>query len=446
MSDYAAYLATKDDGGGMYGFKPLWLPDFAFDWQRFLIDWAIRKGRASLFEDCGLGKTLQQLVWAENVVRHTNRPVLIITPLAVAAQTVREGDKFGVTVYRTRKGKVYRGINVTNYERLQNYNPADFGGVVCDESSILKNFDGKLRRRITTFLQGVEYRLLATATPAPNDFMELGTSSEALGVMPHAQMLGMFFTNDGEQTQQWTLKPHARRRFWRWMVSWSRAVRNPSDLGFDGSAFVLPKLIMQQHTLKSRHDAAAGGFWPEEAKTLDAQRAERRATIRERCEKVAEIVPDDKPFVSWCHMNAEGDLLTELMPDAEQVSGADDDDDKEAKLIAFSEGRIRGLVTKPKIASFGLNWQHCCDTTFFPSHSYEQFYQAIRRFLRFGQKNDVTCQIVTTQVESGVMKNLERKERQAEEMFAGLVSEMANYQGRKRDPYNPTKTTLPEWL
>ena len=323
------------------------------------------------------------------------------------------------------------------------FDPGDIVGLVADESSILKNYDGKTRRRITDFVQRILYRLLCTATPAPNDFMELGTSSEALGVMKYGQMLGMFFVNGGETTQQWILKGHAKKRFWQWMGTWARAIRMPSDFGYEDGDFVLPKLRTRQHTVPSE---VFDGFFPRLAKTLNEQRAERRRTMRARCEKVAEIVPDGRPFVAWCHLNAEGDLLEKMIPDAVQVQGADKDEVKEERLRAFADGQIRVLVTKPRIASFGLNWQHCSDLSFFPSHSHEQFYQALRRCYRFQQQREVCCNIVTSEAESRVLENMMRKERRSVEMYRGIVREMGKVLENRNGDHKQKEMELPRWL
>jgi hypothetical protein len=273
--------------------------------------------------------------------------------------------------------------------------------------------------------------------------MELGTSSEALGVMKYGQMLGMFFVNGGESTQQWLLKGHAKRRFWQWMASWARAIRMPSDFGFEDGEFVLPGLKMEQHTVPSE---VYEGFFVKPARTLNEQRAERRRTMKTRCEMVAGIVPKDRPFVAWCHLNAEGDLLEKMIPGAVQVQGSDKDEVKEERLKAFTDGQIRVLVTKPRIASFGLNWQHCSDLSFFPSHSHEQFYQALRRCYRFQQTREVCCNIVTSEAESEVLKNMKRKEQQAVEMYRGIVREMGNVLKRKNGDHRGEKMEVPEWL
>lgn len=444
IANYTDFLKTKALTRQVCGFKPLWLPDFLFDFQRVLVDWWVRIGRGALFEDCGLGKTPQALVCAENIRRKVGGNVLILTPLAVAPQFVLEGEKFGIEVKRTRNGEVHEGINVTNYHRLHYYNPKDFVLVVCDESSCCKNFDGKTRRAVTDFLSQVQYRLLCTATPAPNDFMELGTSSEALGVMGRNSMLGMFFTNDGESTQKWRLKGHAKRRFWQWLASWARAVRKPSDLGFPDGKFQLPPLRVEHQVIKSK--AVRGRLFPELARTLTQQRTEKRNSLRARCERAAEVVPTNRPCVLWCQLNPEADLLEKLIPGAVQVAGSDSDEAKEEKLVAFAGGHIRVLVTKPTIAGFGLNWQHCSDVVYFPSHSHEQFYQALRRCWRFGQNRDVTCNLVHTEAEKLVVANMLRKERQSVELYDGIVQHMNKVLRSSVESNGTVRMEVPPWL
>jgi hypothetical protein len=439
---YADFLAAKAQLGGESGFAPVSMPDFLFDFQQSLVDWSLRRGRDAIFADCGLGKTPMQLVWADNVVRHENRPVLILTPLAVSQQTIGEAEKFGIQSHRSPDGKIKPGINVTNYERLHFFNPDDFCGVVADESSVLKSFDGARRQQITEFMRKIPYRLLCTATAAPNDYIELGTSSEALGELGYMDMLTRFFKNDqntikpmtyrhhGQNFQQlderakWRFKGHAEQPFWRWVCSWARAVRRPSDLGFDDGAFVLPPLEVRDHLVEAR-SLAEGMLFPLPAVGLKEQREERRRTINERCEMTARLVNDTRqPALVWCHLNDEGDLLDELIPDCVQVSGKDSDEAKEEAFMAFAKGDIRVLVTKPKIGAWGLNFQHCAHVTFFPSHSFEQYYQGVRRCWRFGQKRPVVVDIVTTEGEREVMSNLQRKAVAADKMFADLVKHM----------------------
>lgn len=454
-NDYHNFLTKKAQCGSGSGFAPLWLPDFLFDFQRSLVDWALRRGAAAIFADCGLGKTPIQLVWAENIVRHTNGRVLVIAPLAVSAQTIREGDKFGVAVTRSKDGKAPPGlgITVTNYERLHLFDSADFVGAVCDESSILKSFDGALRGQITVFMRKLHYRLLCTATAAPNDYTELGTSSEALGGLGHVDMLNRYFVNNfnnsaqgrrGGTVIQWRFKGHAENPFWRWVCQWARAVRKPSDLGFDDRAFVLPPLVQNEHVVKAAV-RLTGKLFTMPAETLDEQREERRRTIQERCEKVADLVNHKRKALVWCHLNAEGDLLEKLIPGSLQVAGADDDDVKEERLIAFANGDARVLITKPKCAGHGLNLQRCAHVTFFPSHSYEQYYQCIRRCYRFGQKSEVVTDIVTTEGERGVLENMKRKSDAADVMFSRLVEHMnasANLETKRAE----RREEIPVWL
>lgn len=431
---YPEFLIRKAQAGARTGFRPLWLSDALFDFQALLTEWAIEQGRAALFCDCGLGKTLMQLVWAENVVRHTNKPALILTPLAVGHQTVTEASKFGIGAHRVTRADVRPGINVVNYERLHHLDWQDFAGVVCDESSILKNMDGVRRGAITVFMRKVPYRLLCTATAAPNDYQELGTSSEALGHLGYTDMLHRFFKNDRSnvatgryhgQSVNWRLKGHAEQPFWRWVCSWARACRRPSDLACDDGPFVLPLLTETEHLVDAR-SLPSGMLFQLPARDLAAQREERRRTIQERCERVAALVATGEPALVWCHLNAEGDLLARLIPDAYQVSGDDPEHVKEARLLGFADGSIRVLVTKPKIGAWGLNFQRCAHVTFFPSHSFEQYYQGVRRCWRFGQTRAVRVDVVTTEGERGVMANLQRKAKAADAMFANLVREMGS--------------------
>jgi len=433
--EYKDFLTGKSQRTNDSGFAPLWEPDFLFDFQAHLVDWATRKGRAAIFADCGLGKTPMQLVWAQNVVMKTNRPVLIITPLAVGAQTIREAEKFGIEAVQSREGKVSGKIVVTNYERLHYFDPADFAGAVCDESSAIKAFDGKRRAQVTRFLSKMDYRLLCTATAAPNDFIELGTAAEALGVMPQSEMLSHFFKADDNQRHslfkegdfwnrhKWFFKAHSEEPFWRWVCSWARAIRSPEDLGFDGAKFKLPALNLSQIVVECELPFC-GELFPRVAETLAEQRKERKATIQARCERVAELVDHESPAVVWCQYNEEGDELERMIPGAVQVAGRHSDDEKEERLTAFSRGEVRCLVTKPKIGAWGLNWQHCGHHTFFPSHSFEQYYQAVRRSLRFGRTEPVTVDIVATPGEAGVTANLRSKADKTEKMFAALVAHM----------------------
>jgi len=452
--DYQAFLAEKAQQGTGCGFAPTFMPAFLFDFQASLLEWSITQGRAAMFADCGLGKTPMELVFAENVARHTRGNVIILTPMAVTTQMEREAEKFGIGAKVSRDGTVHR-ITITNYERLHYFNSSDFAGCIADESSILKNFDGKRKAEVTQFMRKMQFRLLATATAAPNDYIELGTSSEALGYLGHMDMLNRFFKNDlnnsatgrhrGE-VAKWRFKGHAELPFWRWVCSWARAIRKPSDLGFDDRAFELPALIEREHAAEAS-TLADGYLFPLPAVGMKEQRDERRRTIRERCEKVAELVNHTgEPALVWCHGNDEGDTLESLIPDAVQVAGKDSDDDKESRLLGFADGKHRVLITKPKIGAWGLNYQHCNHVVTFPSHSFEQDYQCIRRCWRFGQKREVTRDMVTTEGERGVLKNLQRKAAQAERMFANLVAEMNGAIGVDRASQFTKSQELPSWL
>lgn len=454
---YQQFLAGKVQLSGEFGFKPSFIPDCAFDFQKALIEWAVRKGRSAIFADCGLGKTLIQLAWAENIVRKTNGRVLIITPLAVGHQTVREGIKFGISAARSPDGAfplTGEKIIVTNYERLHYFNPNDFEGVVCDESSILKNFDGATRAAITEFMRTRKYRLLCTATAAPNDYIELGTSSEAVGELGFTDMISRFFKKEGSTTSRsdehragvWRFRGHAEKDFWRWICSWSRAIRKPSDMGFDDGEFTLPRLETRQHIVKARtpHEEY---LFAMPAFGLAEQRSERRRTLNERCELAAMIHNNCKePSIGWCHLNSEGDLLTKLIPNAVQVSGDDSDERKEEVFNGFESGKIRVLITKPTIAGFGLNFQHCARQTFFPSHSFEQWYQAVRRSWRFGQKKIVVVDVISSEGEASVLANLQRKSDAAEKMFERIVALMGRELNIRSQNNHTKKEKLPSWL
>jgi hypothetical protein len=452
---YAEFPTQKTHEGADSGFEPLWLPDELFDFQREMVTWALRKGRAALFEDCGMGKTFQFLVWAANVAEKTGERVLILSPLAVAPQTVREANKFGIELEHSSDGDYSGQLVITNYERLHMFDPADFAGVVCDESSILKSFDGARKTEITSFMRKTPYRLLCTATAAPNDYHELGTSSEALGYMGYTDMLHRFFINDqnnnngrrmyGEQPK-WRFKGHAELSFWQWVSGWARAIRKPSDLGFDDSSLELPKL-----TVKVHH---AGGMDLDEerlftvpARTLAEQRKEKRKTLEHRCEMVADLVNDTgEPALVWCQLNDEADLLEKMIPDAVQVSGSDSDEAKESKFLGFINGTYRVLVTKPRIGAWGLNFQHCRHVTYFPSHSYEQYYQAIRRCWRFGQEREVKVDVVLSEGEQRIFDNLSRKAEQAETMFDNLVEQMNDAISIGHRERGTMELEKPSWL
>ena len=456
LSDnYSTFIRAKSQANNGDGFDPLFMPSFLFDFQAAILDWSIKAGRSAIFADCGLGKTPMELVWAQNVVQKTNGRVLLVTALAVAPQMLREAEKFGIELHRSSDGTAGSGITVTNYQQLHKFNPHDFVGCICDESSILKSFSGALRLLITQFMRQMKYRLLATATAAPNDYIELGTSSEALGYLGHMDMLNKFFKNDLNNSAtgrirgeviKFRLKGHAELPFWRWVCSWARAIRKPSDLGFDDRQFILPELREVEHMVEAKK-LADGFLFALPAQGLKEQREERRRSIEERCAKVAELVNHTgQPALVWCHMNDEGEMLEKMIPDAGQVAGSDSDEAKEERLIGFADGKARVLITKPKIGAWGLNYQHCNHVTFFPSHSFEQYYQGVRRCWRFGQTRPVTVDIVSTEGEQNVLRNLQRKSNQADQMFGNLVAQMNQAIGvDKASPFTK-KQELPEWL
>jgi superfamily II DNA or RNA helicase len=453
LDEYDRFIERKSQLAGNFGFDPVWIPDQAFDFQKHLIEWICRKGRGAVFADCGMGKTLMQLAWCENVHRKTGKPVLLLTPLAVGAQTVAEAERFGMYASRSLDGKPGKAITVTNYEKLHLFEPSDFAGVCCDESSILKHVKGATQKAVTRFMSKMAYRSLWTATAAPNDFTELGTSSQALGELNHSEMLKMFFKQMDQKGQDayakkidrlekqanhfgklsfrvsqvingWRLKGHAHDHFWRWVCSWSRACRKPSDLGFSDDGYELPELIEQEHIF-SPSAPPEGMLFTMPAFGLKEERDERRRTLIERCSAVAEMVAHGRPAVVWCHYNEEGDTLEKMIPDSIQVAGRHTDEQKESAYQGFADGSHRVLIVKPKIGAWGLNWQHCNHVVTFATHSYEQYYQAVRRCWRFGQKNPVTVDIIASEGEVRIKENMARKAAQADEMFSNLVLNMS---------------------
>lgn len=460
MISYEQLLERKRHSYSDAGFDPVFMPEGAFEFQRHLITWAVKKGRAALFEDCGLGKSLQELTFAQNVVMRTNKPVLLLTPLAVAGQMVAEGEKFGIEAVRCNDGCLHGGarVVVTNYERLHLFNASDFSGMVCDESSILKNCDGVTKAAVTDFMRKMSFRLLCTATPSPNDLIELGNSSEALGYMGFNDMLSTFFKKSDEKGREthsrkdefragvWRFRGHAERQFYRWICGWARALRRPSDIGFDDAGFVLPNLITREHAVQCAKPLD-GYLLPLTAVGLSEQRRERRLTLEARCQEAARrCIAHEGSSVAWGYLNDECDEMERMIPNAVQVSGADSMERKEEVFEAFAKGQILKLVTKPDIAGFGLNWQHCHHSTFFPSHSFEQFYQSVRRFWRFGQTQPVEINIITSAGEAGVLENLMRKSANAEVLFANLVHHMGEASNVELKRDHQTKTELPSWL
>lgn len=430
--DYLDFLETKKHTILDYGFEPNYYPDIAFDFQKHIIEKAVKKGRIAIFADTGLGKTLMQISIAKNVVNKTNKNVLILTPLAVAFQFILEAEKLGIDdIEYSKDGKFTKKIVICNYERLHYFNSSDFIGVILDESSILKNFDGQIKNQVTAFLKKIPYRFLSTATPSPNDFIELGTSSEALGYMGYMDMLSKFFKNNQNSVdsnnrnigEKYYLKPHAEKDFFAWVNQWSIMVKMPSDIGFSNERYKLPNLILNTHTVKNQSLIDVNGqvqmFTPI-AKSMTEIKHEQVQTIDKRCEKAVELA-NDKISVYWCNLNNESSLLKQIDKDAVEILGSMSIDKKEDILLAFSKGEIKRLITKAKMTSFGLNWQHCNHSVFFPTWSYEQYYQAIRRFWRFGQKNDVTIDLVVSDGQTRVLEALQQKTQKAVELHEQLT-------------------------
>lgn len=425
-----------------------------FPFQAHLTEWAIRKGRAGLLEDCGLGKSFQELAWLENVKRHTNKPVLLLTPLAVGPQMVREGEKFGIECRRSSGGSHDKAETiVTNYEKLHHFNRHDFAGVACDESSCLKAMSGERRHQVTEFMREIPFRLLGTATAAPNDFVEVGTSSEALGYLGARDMVTRFFKEDvnkdhlGWGRKAYRFRGHAEQQFWKWVCSWARACRKPSDLGFSDDGFGLPPLNEVEHIIENS-TPRDGMLFSTVADGLQEQREERRVTINERCEAAAaNVMAHDGASIIWCQLNDEGDLLEKMIPGSVQVAGCDSDEKKEEAADWFANGAgNRRLISKSKIYGWGLNFQSCNNIVTFTTHSYEAYYQSIRRCWRFGQKKPVTATTISTKGEAGVLANLRRKSQQADHMFSSLVEHMAGAMDIDRGFKFEQQEAMPSWL
>jgi len=457
--NYEEFLKTKTDYGANHGFEPLFLSDYLFDFQRFLTTWAIRKGRSAIFADCGMGKSLMELVFGYNIVMKTNKPVLLLTPLAVSEQMLREARKFEIEACLAEKGKTPKtAINITNYERLHYFDANDYGGIICDESSILKNFNGKRKDQITEFMRKIPYRLLGTATAAPNDWSELGTSSEALGYLGYMDMIGKYFTNKQNSAalmshgrffrqDKWNLRAWAAKGpFWKWVAGWSRAIRKPSDLGFDDDGFILPPLI-ENGTLIDARRPRPGMLFDIPAVGFHETREVKRRTLKERCETAAEKVSQHDISMVWCNLNDESALLAKLIPDSIEVKGPDSESKKIEAARWFCEGQDekRVLISKPKIFGFGLNFQHCNHMTYFPTYSYEKYYQATRRLWRFGQHNPVIIDHIYTEGGKRMMQAIEEKAKNADEMFTMLVKYM-NDAIQVENNYKGVKVEVPQWI
>lgn len=453
--NYNEFIENKKHSIGNFGIDSIFMPNEMFDFQKYATSYILKKGRCAGFLDTGLGKTLIELTIAVNHVQYANKPVLIITPLAVAFQFIKEAEKFGIEdIEYSKDGKFTKKIVICNYERLNKFDSNLFEAVIADESSILKNFDGAIKTEVTHFLKKIKYRYLFTATPSPNDFIELGTSSEALGYLGYTDMLTKFFTNNEDTISpqnigtEWILKGHAKEDFFKWVSGWSISMRKPSDLGFDDSTHVLPELNVNFHSIKNEKNQVKNGqilLFNDIARRLPEVREEQKATIEQRCEKAVELASQHELSVYWCNLNNEGDLLNALDKSAYQIKGSMDIDKKEELLLAFFNGEIKKLITKPKMTAFGLNWQHCNHTVFFPTFSYEQYYQSIRRFWRFGQKENVTCDMVFSDGQKRVIDSLLAKTEKANELFDKLNTSINSNYEVKSTEFNKS-ISLPKFL
>ena len=430
--NYSEFVQNKKHSIGNFGFEANYIPEMAFDFQRHIIEKAIQKGRMAIFADTGLGKTLIQLSIAKNIVEHTNKKVLILTPLAVAFQFLLEAEKLGIDdIEYSKDGKHTKKIVVCNYERLHYFDSNDFEGVILDESSILKNFDGQIKNQVNTFIKKIPYRYCSTATPSPNDFIELGTTSEALGYMGYMDMLGKFFKNNQNSVdsnnrnigEKFYLKPHAENDFFAWVNQWAMMVKMPSDLGFSNDRYILPDLIVNKHIVENKSQISVDGqmqMFNIVAKNFNEIRHEQKETETVRCEKAIELAAG-KTSVYWCNTNNESKLLREMDSNAVEIIGSQSIERKEEILLAFANGEIERLITKAKMTSMGLNWQHCNHSVFFPTFSYEQYYQAIRRFWRFGQTKDVTIDMVISDGQTRVVEALQQKTQKAIQLHENLT-------------------------
>jgi len=459
VSEYEEFIERKRLLVAPSGFEAAEVSGMAYPFQADIIRWACRMGRAAVFADCGLGKSLIQLECARLMVEHSGKPALILAPLAVAQQTVREGEKFGIHCRYLRQDDGAPGIVVANYEMLEHFDARRFGTVILDESSILKAHTGKMRNLIIDTFSSTPYRLAFTATPSPNDFTELGNHCEFLGVMRRTEMLSMFFAHDGGSTQDWRIKGHAQKDFWKWVCGWAVMIRSPADLGYETSDFVLPPMRIEKSVIAADHSQAkkSGFLFEMEAQTLQERRAAKRGTISARSKACADLIASEpgEQWLTWCNLNDEGDALAALIPGAVQVSGSDTREHKESSIAGFTEGRIRVLVSKPSMFGHGLNLQNCARMAFVGlSDSFEEFYQAVRRCWRFGQKREVAVHVITSELEGAVVANIQRKEADMVKMIAGMLEEMraemrANVRGTQRNvvEYEPTKKLkIPAWL
>lgn len=460
MKDYHEFLKTKQFATESCGFEPTSVNPKLFDWQSDIVRWSLKKGKACIFADCGLGKTPMQLQWAQQVTEHTGKPVLILAPLAVAQQTKREGQKFGVSVNVCRKQHdVIDGANITNYEMIEHFDAESFSGIVLDESSILKHSTSKTRKLLTDMFRNTPYKLCCTATPAPNDFMELGTHSEFLGIMTQPEMLSTFFVHDGGDTSKWRLKGHAEDKFFEWVASWACCLTSPADLGYEQDGYDLPPLNVHEIVVESENlidEAGQSMLFADTTQTLNERRAARRDSMTCRVQAAADIANGtNEQVLVWCDLNAESESLTKAISGAVEVKGAHNLAYKENAMNGFTDGENRVLVSKPSIAGWGMNWQQCSKMIFVGlSDSFEAYYQAVRRCWRFGQENPVDVYIVVSDAEGAVKMNIERKQKDAERMTAELVKHTKtilaaeiHQTARISESYiTIEKMEVPEWL
>lgn len=455
--NYKEFLEHKDYKPLQKGFEvdDTQMNPNLFDYQKEIVKWALKKGRCALFEDTGLGKTLQQLSFAEEVVKHTNGKVLILAPLAVSKQTVLEGSKFGIEVHLCESQEdVQDGINITNYEKIHKFDTDEFVGIVLDESSILKSYSGKTTKELQEQFSRTPYRLCCTATPSPNDYTEIGTTAEFLGIMPRTEMLSTYFINDMMKTRiGWRLKHHAEKDFFRWMATWSMMIDNPSNLGFDGSKFELPKLNIITHVLESK--ATDGKLFADYAETLNERRQARKDSADKRVEAAKEIAEKTNQCLIWCDYNYESEMLHKAIKESVEVKGSDKPEHKENAMIGFSKGEVKYLVSKPSICGFGMNWQNCNNMIFCGlSDSFEQFYQAVRRCYRFGQDKEVNVHVIISEAEMNVLTNIQEKEKRHKTMQKEMIeimsdiakAELFNLEKKKNDYIPQQEMKLPSFI
>ena len=454
LADYRAFIASRAISPTQAGFDARPINDRAKPHQRAVLEFALARGKSAAFLDTGLGKSFIELEFARQCADETGKPSLILTPLAVAGQMVREGQKFGIDARQIRgQSEVGAGVMVANYERLAKINPECFGAVVLDESSILKSYAGKTRATIQDAFDSTPYKLAATATPSPNDHIELGNHAEFLGVMRQQEMLSKWFINDTKTaSQEWRLKGHAVESFWQWVASWARCATLPSDLGGDDAGYVLPAIDRRIHEVAADRQENVGQGMLFRIPELSATsfHAEKRLTLRDRCERAAELATHDKPVTVWCETNDESDLLAQMVPGAIEVHGSMDADEKERRLLGFASGEYRAIVTKPKLAGFGVNWQHCSHAVFASiSFSYEQHYQAVRRSHRFGQSEVVRNDVVIADTEAAIWRVITEKSDKHDEMKRRMAAAMkhAQTEGSRRVVYDrPLDLAFPTWV